>query len=101
MKGQERGCDREGGEPRAAEDKRQTPRKIRRLSISLCLAKKREHEKDRKRILGEQFNDAPEKGEAREAHRLSRMLAGRGIWEQEEGTCLGYPKKLWMKDKKS
>ena len=55
--------------------------------------KKKKHEKDRKRILGEQFNDAPEKGEAREAHRLSRMLAGREIWEQEEGTCPGYPKK--------
>ena len=85
MKGQEKGCDREGGEPQAeTEDKRQTPGKIRRLSISLCLAKKREHEKDRKRILGEQFNDAPEKGEAREAHRLSRMLAGRGIGSKKK-----------------
>ena len=43
--------------------------KNRRLSISLCMAKRR-HEKDRKRILGEQLNDALKKREAREAHCL-------------------------------
>ena len=101
MKGQEKGCDREGGEPRAAEDKRQTPGKNQAPLDQPMPGKKKEHEKDRKRILGEQFNDAPEKGEAREAHRLSRMLAGRGIWEQEEGTLSRIPEKknkLWMKD---
>ena len=40
---------------------------------------KKRHEKGRKTILGEQLNDALQKGEAREAHRLSRMLAGRGM----------------------
>ena len=48
------------------------------LSINLCVAKKR-HETDRKRIFGEQLNDALKKGEAREAHGLSRMLTGRGM----------------------
>ena len=51
---------------------------ITRLSINLCVTKKR-REKDRKRISGEQLNDAQKKGEAREAHRLSRMVAGRGM----------------------
>ena len=51
---------------------------IRRLSINQNVAKKK-HEKDRKRVFGEQLNDALRKGEAREPHRLSRMLAGRGM----------------------
>ena len=34
-----------------------------------------------KRIFGEQLNDT-ETGEAREAHRLSRILAGRGMGSQ-------------------
>ena len=37
------------------------------------------HEKDSKRILGEQLNDGQKKGESGEAHRLSRVLAGRGM----------------------
>ena len=45
----------------------------RRLYDRLSLAKRR-HEKDRERILGEQLNEV-KKGEAREAHRLSRLLA--------------------------
>ena len=50
----------------------------RRLSTSLCVAKKR-HENDRKRIFGEALNEAVKKREAGEACRLSRMLAGRGM----------------------
>ena len=49
-----------------------------RLSINLNLAKKR-HEKHRKRILSEHLNEAPKKGEAREAHRPSRLQAGQGM----------------------
>ena len=49
---------------------------IRRLSNNLSVAEIT-HEKDRPRILGEQLNEALKKGEAREAHRLSRFLAGR------------------------
>ena len=41
--------------------------------------KKKKHENDRKRILGEERNEAVKKGEVREARRLSRMLAGRGM----------------------
>ena len=52
---------------------------IRRLSINLFVDKKKRHEKDRKRVFGEQLNDALRKGEARKPHRLSRMLAGRGM----------------------
>ena len=51
---------------------------IRRLSIRSSLAKKR-HGRHRKRIRGEQVNGALKQGEAREAHRLSRTLAGRGM----------------------
>ena len=53
-------------------------RELWRLSINLNLAKKR-HEKDRKRILGEHLKEALKKGEAREAHRLSRLQTGRGM----------------------
>lgn len=55
---------------------RRPTEKIRRLSVTLSLANKR-LENDRKRILGEQLNDAPKTGDLREAHRLSRILAGR------------------------
>ena len=44
-----------------------------------CCQSKRDreitHEKDRPQILGEQLNEVLKKGEAREAHRLSRFLA--------------------------
>ena len=40
---------------------------------------KKNHENDRKRILGEQLNEALKKGESRETHRLSMILAGRGM----------------------
>ena len=51
---------------------------IRRLSIRSSFAKKR-HGRHRKRIRDEQVNGALKQGEAREAHRLSRTLAGRGM----------------------
>ena len=59
-----RGVTAKAVEPRGkAEDKRQTHGKIRRLSVSQCVAKKR-HENDRQRILGEQLDEALKKGEA-------------------------------------
>ena len=73
-----RSVDHERGEPRAKAQGERLTERIRRLSVSLRLARTR-HEKDRKRILGEYLNEALKKGEAREAHRLSRLLAGRGI----------------------
>ena len=66
----------------------QDERQINRIfSINLRVAKKR-HEKDSKRPLSEQLDEALKKGEAREAHRLSRMLAGRGMGQ--EGAFPGY-----------
>ena len=58
---------------------------IRRLPISLSLAKKR-HEKDRKRILGEQLNGTQKKGEALEAHQEEGNLAGMLAVEQRAKT---------------
>ena len=52
--------------------------KIRPISVSLKLAKKR-HENDRTLVLSEQLSDALKREEARAAHRLSRLLAGRGL----------------------
>ena len=56
-------------------EKRPT-KKIRRLSVTLCLAKKR-RQNDRSRHSGEQLSEALKEGESRETHRLSRILAGR------------------------
>ena len=39
---------------------------------------KRRREKDRKRILNEQLNEAAQRGGFHEAHRLARRLAGKG-----------------------
>ena len=65
------------------EQKRKTNDKLTekrgRLSVSLCVAEKRRHGSDRKRIPGEQLHDALKKGKAREAHRLSRMQVGPGM----------------------
>ena len=58
--------------------KKRPTKKIRRLSVTLCLAKKR-RENDRSRHSGEQLSEALMKGESRESHRLSRILAGRGM----------------------
>ena len=74
-------CDHECGERRQkAQDKRQTDREnLASLDQSVRGKQRGTKKKDRKRILGEQLNDALKKGEAREAHCLSRMLPGRGM----------------------
>ena len=77
MKGQEKGCDREGGEPHAAEDKRQTPGKTRRLSISLCLVKKR----GTKKIENESSASSSTMRQRKE--NLEKHIDCRGCWQDE------------------
>ena len=38
----------------------------------------------------EQLNEALKKGESREAHRLSRIIAGGGVGTRRRHTCPGY-----------
>ena len=76
---QKKECDQEGGEPRAkAQDERQIGR-TNNASLDQSKRDKKEARERQETNLREQLNDAQKKGEAREAHRLSRMVAGRGM----------------------
>ena len=67
----------EGGELRAKAQRERQNDWEDSAPLSLPKHGKKRRKKVRKRILGEQLNDTLKKGEAREAHRLSRTLAGR------------------------
>ena len=52
-------------------------KRIRRISVTLRLAKRR-YEKDKKRILSEQLSEAATREEFHDAQGMARLLTGRG-----------------------